>query len=258
MWYLSKHSETGYYHACDELTGLCGIVNPNREVVVPLEMEHIDNVWEHWSYDSTRARFIVFYKEDKAGFLFHSFFKGDRCYEPVFDEWCYYRGILSMREGDKYYNLDNIQAVEIVEVPRSWTAMYKREQDEERGEVINKKYMLGSDSPFVFTLAPTYEDKILNRLFNEYMLIEKDGKFNYKNADGVLMSEKWFDDATNFDEYNHATIIYKGKEFLIEGTPGGSKNLNTALSIVLLSKVTSGENDFSEAFKYLNEIDDFI
>lgn len=253
MWYLSKHSETGYYHACDEMTGLCGIVNPNGEVVVPLEMEHIDNVWENWSYDSTRARFIVFYKEDKAGFLFNSIFKGDRYYEPIFDEWCYYRGILSMRAGDTYYNSDNLEK-EIIEVPYSWTAMCKREQDEERGELVTNKYMLGSDDPFVFTLAPTYEDKILNRLFNGYMLIEQDGKYNYKNKDGVLMSEKWFDNATNFDEYNHAAIIYKDKEFLIEGTYGGSSNL----AIVLLSKVISGDDDFSGAFKDLNEIDEYF
>lgn len=250
MIIISKHKETGYSYVCDEVTSLCGFLNAEGEIVVPLEMEYMDRVWDYWSEDSTRARFVVFYKDGKAGFLFPSFLRGDACFKPRFDQWCYYRGVLSMRVGDRYYNLDNIAKDILVDVPYSWTSMSMKENDEKQGKVIDIEYTINSKSPYIFTLAPTYDDLILNQLFNGYELVEQDGKYNYKTQKGTLISEKWFDRATNFDEYSHAKFIYRDKEFLIEALYG-------ECSIALLSKVESGE-DLTDAFKDITELDEFF
>ncbi len=60
------------------------------------------------------------------------------------------------------------------------------------------------------------------RSINGFVLVFKNGKVNYfEVATNKLISNVWFDYATNFDEYGLAEVLYKNNRFYLEKTEDG-------------------------------------
>ena len=231
-------------HVCDKETSKCGIVNRLGELVVPLEMDYEDNIWETWVAGS----FIVLNKDGKVGFLFSSDYVDDVYVEPTYDEWCYYKGDLSVRRGDVFYSLSPSTNIDLLEVPYHYTsfnAKYKDDLTSETGSFL-KEQRASVDKQ-------SYSDLSLNELINGYMLVSSEGKFNYKNIENQFISDKWFEKATNFDQYNQAKVIYRGAEFYIH-----YDMVEDEFVVTLLENIDDDMELIKGSYKDLKDIDEFF
>lgn len=244
MKVISKHEPSGYMHVCDDETSKCGIVNGVGKVVVPLEMDYEDDIWNTW----VDGGFIVLNKDGKVGFLFASEFVDDIYIAPIYDEWCYYNGGLSTKRGDLFYNLNPSTNIDLLEVPYNYTAFYQKYKT----ELINKTELYFKEQRDAID-SLSYDNVSLNESINGYMLVMEGGKYNYRNSEGQYVSDVWFEKATNFDQYIQAKVIYRGQEFYIM-----YDDIEESLCVTQMGNIDNEMNLVDGSYEYLTGIDKCI